>query len=86
MPRITLTTRECVYVDVLLDHLTFGGSAHPAFTDTMCGHTFFCDSHPPDAALELLCVAGFQPRVSDFVDLPTGGRDTGRYAVVARMR
>ena len=30
--------------------VTFGGSDHPAFTDTMFGATFFYDSHPPATA------------------------------------
>ena len=65
--------------------LTFGGSNHPAFTDQMFGQTFFYDSHPPDRALALLEGRGFVPIISEFTDLPTGGRDKGRYAVVARL-
>jgi 2-polyprenyl-3-methyl-5-hydroxy-6-metoxy-1,4-benzoquinol methylase len=63
--------------------LTFGGSEHPAFTDTMYGHTFFYDSHPPEKMLALLAGAGFEPIVSEFTSLPTAGRDKGRYVVVA---
>ena len=64
--------------------LTFGGSEHPAFTDTMFGESFFYDSHAPDRELEILRNAGFEPLVADFIDPPTTGRDKGRYAVVAR--
>ena len=39
--------------------LTFGGSAQPAFTDTMFGATFAYDSHPPETELALLARAGF---------------------------
>lgn len=64
--------------------LTVGGSEHPAFTDTMLGRMFFYDSHPPDKVLEMLAAHGFAPIISEFMNLPTGGRDKGRYAVVAR--
>jgi SAM-dependent methyltransferase len=63
--------------------VTFGGSDHPAFTDTMFGATFFYDSHPPETALALLDRAGFRPIVSELMNPPTTGRDKGRYAVVA---
>jgi SAM-dependent methyltransferase len=63
--------------------LTFGGSEHPAFTDTMFGQTFFYDSHAPHKELAILREAGFEPLVADFIDSPTTGRDKGRYAVVA---
>lgn len=63
--------------------LTVGGSAQPAFTDTMLGRTFFYDSHPPDAATALLVAAGFAVVHAEFLNLPTGGRDKGRYAIVA---
>ncbi len=66
--------------------LTFGGSENPAFTDTMFGETFFYDSHPPEVELDLLRAAGFEFLVSEFMNEPTGGRDKGRYAVVARLR
>jgi 2-polyprenyl-3-methyl-5-hydroxy-6-metoxy-1,4-benzoquinol methylase len=63
--------------------LTVGGSAHPAFTDRMFGETFFYDSHPPDEALSMLAAVGFTPILSEFANLPTEGRDKGRYAIVA---
>jgi len=65
--------------------LTVGGSEHPAFTDTMFGHTFFYDSHPPRVVLEMLAEAGFRPIVAEFMNLPTSGRDKGRYAIVAAI-
>jgi cyclopropane fatty-acyl-phospholipid synthase-like methyltransferase len=63
--------------------LTVGGSAQPAFTDTMLDHTFFYDSHPPDEASALLRAAGFTMVRAEFLSLPTTGRDKGRYAIVA---
>jgi cyclopropane fatty-acyl-phospholipid synthase-like methyltransferase len=63
--------------------LTVGGSEHPAFTDTMFGHTFFYDSHSPDAAMALLVSSGFTIIHSEFLNLPTTGRDKGRFAIVA---
>ncbi len=65
--------------------LSFGGSDHPAFTDTMYGETFFYDSHPPEMELDLLRSAGFELVVSEFTSLPDGERDKGRYVVVARL-
>ncbi|MGB5035333.1 MAG: class I SAM-dependent methyltransferase [Blastocatellia bacterium] len=65
--------------------LTFGGSDHPAFTDTMFGETFFYDSHPPEVELNLLRAAGFEFLISEFTNVPTGGRDKGRYAVVGQL-
>lgn len=66
--------------------VTFGGSDHPAFTDTMFGATFSYDSHPPETELALLDRAGFRPLVAEFMNQPTTERDKGRYAVVAERR
>lgn len=63
--------------------LTVGGAAGPAFTDTMFDRTFFYDSHPPDAATSLLVAAGFAIVHAEFLNLPTTGRDKGRYGIVA---
>lgn len=63
--------------------LTVGGSEHPAFTDTMFGHSFFYDSHPPDAAMALLIELHFRIIHSEFLNPPTTGRDKGRVAIVA---
>lgn len=64
--------------------LSFGGSAHPSFTDTMYDRTFFYDSHAPEQALALLASAGFAPVLSGHLNLPTSGRDKGRYGVLMR--
>lgn len=64
--------------------LTVGGSEHPAFIDTMFGETFSYDSHPPDKVLSILHHLGFEPVISEFMNVPTG-RDKGRYAIVARV-
>ena len=63
--------------------LTVGGSEHPAFTDTMFEHQFFYDSHPPEIAMKLLKDWGFDLVHTEFLNLPTSGRDKGRLAVVA---
>ena len=63
--------------------LTVGGSEHAAFTDTMFGQRFFYDSHPPDQAIALLDEAGFEIEHSEFLSLPTSGRDKGRFAIIA---
>ena len=52
----------------------------------MLGESFFYDSHPPEILLRMLYDLGFESLVSEFMNLPTGGRDKGRYAVVARKR
>ncbi len=64
--------------------LTVGGSAHPAFVDTMFGEEFFYDSLPPEQVVELLEALGFEPLLTEFMNEPTPGRDKGRYAIVAR--
>ncbi|MFA9441215.1 class I SAM-dependent methyltransferase [Uliginosibacterium sp. sgz301328] len=66
--------------------VTVGGSEHPAFRDTMFGQTFFYDSHSPDAVVAMLEALGMELVVREFMNLPDGGRDKGRYAVVARRR
>lgn len=66
--------------------LTMGGSAHPAFEDTMLGEIFFYDSHPPEKVLELLGKLGFEIVIREFMNQPTTGRDKGRYAIVARRK
>ncbi|HEU6451642.1 MAG TPA: class I SAM-dependent methyltransferase [Gemmatimonadaceae bacterium] len=64
--------------------LTAGGSAHPAFTDTMFDRDFFYDSHTPERLAALLTELGFEILVNEFMNLPTSGRDKGRIAIVAR--
>lgn len=64
--------------------LTVGGSDHPPFTDTMFGQTFFYDSHPPDTVVQMLNGLRFDILMSEYTHFPDGGRDKGRYAVLAR--
>lgn len=64
--------------------LSVGGSPHPPFTDTMFGRTFYYDSHSPGEVLALLHRIGFEPLLHEFLELPTTGRDKGRYGIVAR--
>lgn len=63
--------------------LTVGGSAHPAFTDTMFGQTFSYDSNTPDESEQILARLGCHIVIGEFMNLPDGGRDKGRYAIVA---
>jgi SAM-dependent methyltransferase len=63
--------------------LTVGGSAQEPFTDTMFGREFCYDSLPPQEVLALLHELGLIPLIDEFMELPTGGRNNGRYAVVA---
>lgn len=63
--------------------LTVGGSAHPAFTDTMFGQTFFYDSNTPDETVEILRHRGCRLLVAEYMNKPDGGKDKGRYAIVA---
>lgn len=71
--------------------LTLGGSAHPAFTDTMWEQPFFYDAFPPEQAVEVLCGAGFEIELNEFLDHPdlddkgqVQGRNKGRIVVLAR--
>ena len=66
--------------------LTVGGSEHPPFTDQMFGETFFYDSHPPQQTNDILGSLGFDIVLGEFMNLPAGGRDKGRYAIVATRR
>jgi hypothetical protein len=66
--------------------LTVGGSAHPAFTDTMFGQTFSYDSNTPDESEQILTDLGCAIVIGEFMNLPDGGRDKGRYAIVAEKR
>lgn len=63
--------------------LTVGGSAHPPFTDVMFGQEFFYDSYPPSETERILNGLGCRILLGEFMNLPTGGRDRGRYAFVA---
>lgn len=66
--------------------LTVGGSDHPPFTDTMFGQTFFYDSHPPSAVIHILKSLDAGIEHAEFINLPTTGRDKGRYGIVAIAR
>ncbi len=64
--------------------MTVGGSDHPPFTDTMYGQPFFYDSHAPDAVVSMLTALGASIVHAEFINPPTGGRDKGRYGIVAQ--
>jgi len=66
--------------------LTVGGSDHPPFTDTMFGQSFFYDSHTPEAMVDILKSLGAVVEHAEFLNLPTSGRDKGRYGIVASDR
>jgi cyclopropane fatty-acyl-phospholipid synthase-like methyltransferase len=63
--------------------LTVGGSENPPFTDEMFGQQFFYDSNTPEQTVEILSDLGWRMIIAEFMDLPTTGRDKGRYAIVA---
>lgn len=66
--------------------LTCGGSAHPAFTDTMWGERFFYDSYDPETTTALVESLGCQIVHAEFLNPPTDGRDKGRYALVVERK
>jgi len=63
--------------------LTVGGSAHPAFTDFMFGQEFYYDSNTPEETGQILERLGCRPVIAEYMDLPDGGRNKGRYTIVA---
>lgn len=63
--------------------LTVGGSAHPAFTDFMYGQEFYYDSNTPEETERLLHRLACRLIIAEYMNLPDGGRDKGRYAIVA---
>lgn len=63
--------------------LSVGGSDHPAFTDTMYEHTFFYDSLTPEKTISVLQELGAIIEHASFINLPTTGRDKGRFGIVA---
>lgn len=63
--------------------LTVGGSDNPPFTDTMYGQSFFYDSHTPEVVVSILKSLGTTIEHAEYINLPTGGRDKGRYGIVA---
>lgn len=82
-PSIFQRVRQCLPVGGKFA-LTVGGSAHPAFTDRMFDQTFFYDSHSPEVSVTLLQNAQFEIIHTEFLNLPTLGRDKGRFAILAR--
>ncbi|WP_462379743.1 class I SAM-dependent methyltransferase [Pseudomonas sp. Marseille-QA0892] len=62
--------------------LTVGGSAHPAFTDTLFGESVFYDSNTPEETRAILEGLGCRVLLGEFMNLPTDGRDKGRYMYV----
>jgi hypothetical protein len=54
------------------------------FIDTMFDHEFFYDSLPPDDMTAVLKQAGFILLVSEMCNPPDGGRDRGKWAIVAQ--
>ena len=64
--------------------LTIGGSDHPPFTDFMFGHEFFYDSNTPQETERILFDLGCRLLIAEFMNLPDGGKDKGRYAIVAQ--
>ena len=66
--------------------VTSGGSANPPFTDTMFGVEFSYDSFPPDEMRALVSGVGFEIVKADWLELPAGGREKGRYVILARKR
>ena len=63
--------------------LTVGGSSHPAFTDFMFGVEFFYDSNLPEETEQILRDCGCRLLIGEFMNLPDGARNKGRYAIVA---
>jgi SAM-dependent methyltransferase len=63
--------------------VTVGGSEHPAFTDVMFGETFYYDSNTPEQTEQILSRLGCRLVIGEFMNVPTSGRDKGRYAIVA---
>ncbi len=63
--------------------LTVGGSAHAAFTDFMYGQEFYYDSNTPEETEQLLFQLGCRLILAEYMNMPDGGRNKGRYAIVA---
>lgn len=63
--------------------LTVGGSAHPEFTDFMYGEEFYYDSNTPQETEVFLHRLSCRMIIGEYMNLPDGGRDKGRYTIVA---
>ena len=53
------------------------------FVDTMFGHEFFYDSLPPAQMVSVMEELGFEIIISEMCDQPDGGRNKGKWAIVA---
>lgn len=63
--------------------LTVGGSAHPAFTAFMYGQEFSYDSNTPEETEQFLRQLACRLVIAEYMNMPDGGRNKGRYAIVA---
>ena len=63
--------------------LTVGGSSHPAFTDFMYGQEFHYDSNTPEETEQFIQQLGCSLVIAEYMNMPSGGREKGRYAIVA---
>ena len=63
--------------------LTVGGSDNAEFTDSMFGQEFYYDSNTPEATEQFLQQLSCRILVAEYMNLPDGIRDKGRYAIVA---
>ena len=52
-------------------------------TDVMYGQEFYYDSNTPEETEEILFRLGCRLKVAEYMNVPDGGRDKGRYAIVA---
>lgn len=63
--------------------LTVGGSAPPACTDFMYGEAFYYDSNTPQETELFIHHLGCRLVIAEYMNLPDGGQDKGRHAIVA---
>jgi len=63
--------------------VTVGGTEHPPFTDFMFGQRFYYDSNTPAETEQILQGLGCRLILGEFMNLPDGAGDKGRYAIVA---
>ncbi|MCB1058415.1 MAG: hypothetical protein KDD11_23175 [Acidobacteria bacterium] len=66
--------------------VTVGGSDHPPFTNFMFDQDFFYDSSTPEETERVLSRLGCRLVLAELMNLPDGGRDKGRYAIVAEKK
>lgn len=60
--------------------------AGSGFTDTMFGHEFFYDSLSPDQMVGTVEEAEFGILVAEMYDQPDGGRNKGKWAIIAARK